>query len=329
MRCVIAKFMGRDEKPPFNSTRTIINTCKSDTGAWFNIDGNAFRMRVYKKGTAHIEINQEIAYRLNQILAYLHPMAIAAPHKKRPNKKPPKDFAMIDRPLPFEVLDSLANLEICGGVVKRGRTVIDDKHIKNEVNEILEVIGGVRSKDEYDFKYDPREVINHIVTSGVIPDKKTHQFYPTNANLAEKLVAIADIDEHHLVLEPSAGQGSILECLPCFYENITAIEASSLHCEIIRKKDLASDVICGDFLEFKSGMFDRIVMNPPFSQGRAKLHVEHAISLLKEGGKLAAILPASHVGYEFTGAKSTMWHGTYENEFAGTSVKVAIVEITK
>lgn len=36
--------------------------------------------------------------------------------------------------------------------------------------------------------------------------------------------------------------------------------------------------------------YDRIVMNPPFSKGRDILHVQHAYSLLKPGGRLVAIM---------------------------------------
>lgn len=40
---------------------------------------------------------------------------------------------------------------------------------------------------------------------------------------------------------------------------------------------------------YKSG-YDRIVMNPPFSDGRDMIHVRHAYDLLKPGGRLVAIM---------------------------------------
>lgn len=40
---------------------------------------------------------------------------------------------------------------------------------------------------------------------------------------------------------------------------------------------------------YNSG-YDRIIMNPPFSDGRAALHVQHAYELLKPGGRLVALM---------------------------------------
>jgi 16S rRNA G1207 methylase RsmC len=99
-----------------------------------------------------------------------------------------------------------------------------------------------------------------------------------------------------------------------------------LHSEVLRAK--GHDVITMDFLQFTGG-YDRIVMNPPFSEGRWQAHVAHAASLLNEGGKLVAIVPSSaankHVLPGFT-IKSTE---PLNNEFAGTSVSVVILTIER
>jgi len=43
--------------------------------------------------------------------------------------------------------------------------------------------------------------------------KKEFQFFGTPQKLAEELVMNADVQEHHSVLEPSAGQGAIINAI--------------------------------------------------------------------------------------------------------------------
>jgi hypothetical protein len=46
------------------------------------------RIRIYRGvGTAHLEINPEIAYRLNGVLANLYPLAIPAQFRARPKSR--------------------------------------------------------------------------------------------------------------------------------------------------------------------------------------------------------------------------------------------------
>jgi len=140
MRSVIAKFRGQ-EIPPYGSTGYMLDRIRHNTGVWHIVDGGAFRIRVYKNGNAHMEINPDISYRLNQILAYLHPMAIPAPHRRRPNKKKAKVFTMIQNPVPFSVL-----AEIQGKRWGKNNRTLEmgyawrlscDKHLRNAVDGIM------------------------------------------------------------------------------------------------------------------------------------------------------------------------------------------------
>lgn len=81
------------------------------------------------------------------------------------------------------------------------------------------------------------------------------------------------------------------------------------------------------FAEY-AGKFDKIVMNPPFNSDLWRFHIEHAATMLRAGGRLVAILPASAKGKDLTGLNCA-WHGPYENEFAGTSVSVCILAADK
>lgn len=338
LRAVIAKFMGRDE-PGYDMSSGLVQSLRGRWGEWVSVDGGTLRIRIYMKGTAHLEVHPDMVYRLNQVLAHIHPNAIPAQFRAKP-KKQPKDFVMLGKPLPFAVLSVLQGArEVCEFVELPGRweksrryipktraVAVHDKAVGARVAEALRAIGGVPMQiaGHWQFDYDPTSVINEIVASGCIPDQRAHQFYPTPESLAQRLVDMAEIESGHSVLEPSAGQGGIADLLP--KDETTCVEISPLHCAILRAKGL--DTVEADFLAWQPGRsFDRIVMNPPFSEGRARLHVQHAFEMLAPGGKLVAIMPAGERGKEIV--PGCEWSRLIDNAFAGTSVSVAILTATK
>jgi len=99
--------MGRDEPTGFGMTTRVIQAGIDQTGEWLSIDGGAMRIRCYKKGTAHLEIHPDMAWRLNAILATLYPTAIPAEFRTAPKKRP-KDIELMQKPLPFKVVEALA-----------------------------------------------------------------------------------------------------------------------------------------------------------------------------------------------------------------------------
>ena len=101
LRTVIARFMGRDE-PGYWQNHLLVSELQKTTGEWHVVDGGALRIRLYKKGTAHLEISEDMSWRLNAILSYLYPLAI--PPSFREKKKQAKSFSLMSNPLPFSVL---------------------------------------------------------------------------------------------------------------------------------------------------------------------------------------------------------------------------------
>ncbi len=342
LRCVIAKFMGRDE-PGYQSSGALIRTLKGRWGEWVSIDGNALKIRLYKKGTAHIEVHPDMAWRLNSTLANMYPMAIPPEFRQKPAKKA-KEIDLIQRPLPFAVLEILSRLDRAKLVEKTndhrkpykstpipntiGFSIGDsDKHARAEVARILESIGGVKTNDYYQFDYDPSVIIEDIVASGCIPDQKSHQFYPTPASLAARVVELADIGPDHTCLEPSAGVGGIASFLPV--DRTKCVEVSGLHCKVLESKGYKT--AWNDFLPWAEGRysegksFDRVVMNPPFDRGQWQSHVLAAGRMVKPGGRLVAILPASAKKKDVLPGFDCEWHGPFDNEFAGTSISVVVL----
>lgn len=324
LRAIIARFMGRDE-PSWNASNQALKICRATPGRWFPFDGGALRVRAYKCGTAHMEVSPEIAWRLNATLACLYPAAIPSRFRTAPPKKA-KSFTIFERPLPFTVVTALGDLT--GKGTERHLTYGTDRLVAQEVRNVLQALGGVQTDKagfSFSFPYDPAEVLAEVVTSGCLPDQRSHQFYPTPETLAERLVEMAQIEEGHRCLEPSAGTGAIARLIPS--TALTCVEISPLHCRALASQGLA--VHEGDFLQWAESApsFDRILMNPPFADNRAKLHLQAAADLLAPGGRLVAILPASYRGKDLLPGRNLDWSEVIEGAFDGTSVSVVIATV--
>jgi hypothetical protein len=323
LRSVIAKFMGRDQ-PHYGVTGRALEHFRKRPGEWHLMDGGALRVRAYKKGTAHLEVHPDMAWRLNQVLAHLHPMAIPARHRQCPAKNTTREFTLMQRPIPFAVLKLLSEARYHDRMLETGPRWGDaDKHVKAEAVRVIEAIGGADAgAGSFVFDYAAGEVIGDVIASGMLPDHKSHQYYPTPRRLAEEAVRLAEIGPTHWCLEPSAGQGALADLLP--KDRTRCVEASALHCKVLEAKGYP--VLCGDFLRVAEGrIYDRIVMNPPFSEGRALAHIQHAATHLALGGRLVAILPASYAGKDVLPGLKTQWSRVYSNEFVGASVDVVIL----
>lgn len=339
LRCVIAKFMGRDE-PAWNASGDVVRWARSHMrGQWVTLDGGALKIRCYDNGNAHVEVHPDMAWRLNCVLAQMHPNAIPAEFRQKPKKKL-REFEMIQRPLPFAVLRELCRLEEAIEFIdppdayrRRTRRIPNtrkfsygefDKHARNEVDQIIAAIGGALTKDGYwQFDYEPGDVISEIIASGCVPDQKSHQFYPTPQWLAEKAVELAEIGPHDMCLEPSAGTGGIADLLPS--DRTVCVEISQLHCKVLEAKGFRA--VCADFLSISQNEAKptKVVMNPPFDQGRWIAHLNHASDLLTHDGRLVAILPASAKSRDMLPGWTCSWHGPLDNAFPGVSVSVVIL----
>ncbi|WPG35331.1 DUF4942 domain-containing protein [Variovorax sp. EBFNA2] len=345
LRCVIAKFMGRGE-PRYQASDEVVRIARQRRGEWLLIDGGALRIRVYKVGTAHLEVHPDMAWRLNMVLAHLHPLAIPAQFRMKP-KKQPKAFRMMGRPLPFAVVEMLTRMRIVRERIpdsfpERHREVRNarafdfgeyDAAVRAAAEKVLMAVGGTpavlgKAFDYFQFDYEPGDVLNEIIASGCIPDQKSHQFYPTPGPVARAAVELADVQPGHAVLEPSAGQGALAEHLTA--GDLTCIEIAPLHCEILRARGFnvvqADFVLWADAQHPDGARFDRIVMNPPYSEGRWKRHTERAAGLLKPRGVLVAVLPASARGKAYLPGGATHWSEVLENQFEGTTTDVVLMK---
>ena len=106
-------------------------------------------------------------------------------------------------------------------------------------------------------------------------------FYPTPKNLIEKMLFDLDFKMIKTILEPSAGNGNIVEALKekekrynssynKYYNisvfDIDCIEADQNLQHILKGKNFR--VVHNDFLTYDTMKeYDLIIMNPPFSNG--------------------------------------------------------------
>jgi hypothetical protein len=327
-REVIARLLCR-EKAGWHSDK-LVHAMYRNTGVWHDIDGGTFRAKMFKKGTLHLECHPDISWKLNQVLSILYPAAIPESFRRKP-KKTNKTFDVIEDVLPVAVINGLSDYYVRdNGFTMQVSSLWNlDKVVRDMVENVIESIGGVRQASrEFKFDYQFREVVDLITMTGRVPNQKSYQYYPTPKTVAEKAIEMAEIQDHHQCLEPSAGQGSLAQLMP--KENTECIELSELNAEVLRTKGFKVEQT--DFLEWAdktSLRFSRICLNPPYSLSRYKLHLEKAVSLLKNDGILVAILPATVNGKELIPGYSHEYSSVFENEFKGTSISTVIVKIQK
>jgi type I restriction-modification system DNA methylase subunit len=119
--------------------------------------------------------------------------------------------------------------------------------------------------------------------------KKLLGFFPTPLAIIERMLALAEIEPHHHVLEPSCGKGDILDALRNRYPALAlvAVEQNRTLADVLSAK--GHEVQFDDFLEHR-GKYDRIVMNPPFESGAEIEHIRHAYTQLHSGGRLVSVV---------------------------------------
>lgn len=131
---------------------------------------------------------------------------------------------------------------------------------------------------------------------------KDLQFYgspPAVIDAALEFAGIYDIREWrnappapYRVLEPSCGDGRIMDAVRLYGHNVFGIEYHAGRAAEARAK--AHNVLTSNFLECPPrAEFDYVLMNPPFYGRHYVKHVRHALKFLKPGGTLVSILPAT------------------------------------
>lgn len=157
------------------------------------------------------------------------------------------------------------------------------------------------------------------------------QLFPTPPELAQRMVELAELQICHRILEPSAGTGNILKAIDIHANKggIVAVEINQELCRHLNIEDVQN--LCRDFLSCNGelGQFDRILMNPPFANGQDIAHINHALHMLKPGGRLVAICANGPRQQEQLMPLADEWidlePGTFKEQ--GTNVNTALLII--
>jgi 16S rRNA G1207 methylase RsmC len=159
--------------------------------------------------------------------------------------------------------------------------------------------------------------------------------YPTPDWLADRMAQELGASQFHLILEPSAGLGALIDAVTYgnkYGHDITAIDESWSLVKHLRSKYPEYRVHHMDFLNFTHvEKFDRIIMNPPFNGGADIKHINHALTLLKPGGRLVAICADGSRQNEKLKPLADHWEKLPPGAFqsAGTNVNTVLMIINK
>lgn len=165
-----------------------------------------------------------------------------------------------------------------------------DRPLYNKVAKCIEAAGGKWNRKAacHVFPHPVTDTFNVTEeTVAVVDVQQTFQAFYTPAEVANQVIQWAGIEPHHIVLEPSAGEGALIRAMPpC---DRVAVEINPV---AAKKLSGLAALILGDFMTMtvdQLGLFDRIVMNPPFTRGQDIKHIKHALEFLNINGRLVAI----------------------------------------
>lgn len=174
-----------------------------------------------------------------------------------------------------------------------------DRKLYERTNKVLEAAGGKWNRKAKAHIFDGEaaaRVDQMLLTGEVVVPKDEFEFFPTPAVVAEQVLELAAIDVGMRVLEPSAGRGALVDALNGLVA-VDCIEMMPANAEHLRGLGWLNAVNEADFLTVEPNpIYDRVVMNPPFSRQADIKHVQHALKFLKPDGRLVAIMSA---GVEF------------------------------
>ena len=175
-----------------------------------------------------------------------------------------------------------------------------DRNLYAKTNKVLEAAGGKwnRKSKSHIFDGDAGDRVDQILITGSVDiPKDEFEFFPTPVDVVELMMGKANIMDGMMVLEPSAGQGDIAKAAHAAATNVVVdmyelmpANNAALHALNLRLSGIGEPC---DFMTVEpKPVYDRVVMNPPFSKQADIKHVLHALRFLKPGGLLVSVMSA-------------------------------------
>lgn len=213
--------------------------------------------------------------------------------------------------VPDLVLDTLAGSDVDGNTLSIPAQL--DPKAYAAVKKVINTLGGkwVRARNTHVWPdgVDVADLLDPVLLTGtVVDERKQFDAFYTPPDVAEQVIDVAKIEPGMSVLEPSAGNGALALPAARAGGDITAYELRDLSwVEHGLNRDDEPRYDWGpygdtwiafwpgvDFLTVTGDrIYDRVIMNPPFSNQQDMRHVRHAADFVAPGGRLVAIMSPS------------------------------------
>lgn len=251
-------------------------------GHFIDMDDGLWSMRLFKNGNLHILINEQTAAELNWHLAQLYPNCLADYQDKEAIRKKKgkvaKTFVYRSESASRELRNSL-------NAITEGSYFSTYSH---SCADFIKYTGF--GLDEIEFvrsKKDEFQSVAEAFNKFGVPNIKDYQFFATPKVIADYLKNACVVDDGDLILDPSAGCGSLSMLYP---ENTECYELFTPFVEILKFKGLKATQ--ADFLTVTPvKRYNKVFMNPPYANKRLESHFEHALKFLVDGGEIYIIAP--------------------------------------
>lgn len=158
--------------------------------------------------------------------------------------------------------------------------------------------------------------------------ERNYKKFFTPEHVADLMVRLVIPLPWNTILEPSAGNGSIVKAIKRFEPDaiVYACELKEQHREDLLKAGAKTCI--GDFLEYpESLMFNHCIANPPFgNETDIKDHFDKICRLVRPGGKVVMIVPK-----DFNPGKPHSAHpiDNWSTNSDGTTTPIKILEFVQ
>lgn len=337
LRGVVGRLSRRGEPTEYATRELLARLYNGYIGKKVSIDGGAFFITVYKVGTVHFEVAPEVAIELNSVLAGLYPSAIPSQFRTAPKSRKHVTYDLSVERLSMGTVALLAGMRAIRqptndqGVHYTLSSYGKDKADVAKALSVIESIGGTHRNGSsgdtifVEFDYHPHSAIEQVIFTAAVPETVSYQYYPTKNTIGAEAADRLDVQDGMSCAEPSAGTGDLAQYLP--KETTLCIELAQVRVKVLEAKGFKT--IKADFLEWVSDnpsyRVQRVLMNPPFSKGRALAHLKAASGMLTTDGRLVAILPASMINTTPLEGFEHEWSEVFVDQFEGTAVRVVIL----
>lgn len=165
----------------------------------------------------------------------------------------------------------------------------------------LQGIGGKwnRKHNGFVFKHDPTMHFEVIKSGETINLQREFQAFFTPKEVVNEMIYWGDISEVDYILEPSAGQGAIVDGIKDYCTK-NEIAMPLIHCCEIQEANRrileakGYEVVEEDFMQFQpKGTYNLIMANPPFTKNQDIDHIYKMFDCLCPGGRIVTLASQS------------------------------------